>query len=110
MSELPPPKSLHRQRDVVLTNAFFSWDEGPLFLGMPRTTALYIPCFTKLMDLHAVLGRMRSIGYTVKIIEDGLDFFENLPTTVDGRLIHVILDPYYTTTGTLRFTQVIGGS
>lgn len=111
MSDLPPPWSLGTEpRAVALSGKVFPFEGTlPVFFGMPGTTALYLPCFTNVEDLRRILTRLQIKGYTIKHIDDGLEFAASIPsTTPDGRLIHIILDPWYTERGTIRFSLIVG--
>jgi hypothetical protein len=96
----PEPKA------VDLTGCIFPWVEGAPFLcQMPGSEALYLPVFTTVEKLRAFLLRCPGgldAGERLKKIEDGPEFFGSVP----GEVV-VIVDPWFTVAGTVRFTQVV---
>jgi len=111
MSDLPPPWSLKTQpRAVELSGKLVPFEDGvSVLLSMPGTTARYLPCFTRVEDLRALMESLGITGYRIKQIQDGAEFRSSIPsTTPEGHPLQIILDPSATERGTIRFTQLMG--
>lgn len=111
MNEEAPKRTGKPAEELDLTGKHFPWGLGlPCFLSMPGTDALYLPCFTDPEKLCEVMAQAKAHFTGVKTIEDGPEFLSSIPTTGPGGVdVHVILDPYYTPEGKVRFKQVLRG-
>ena len=108
-----PQRTDAPEREVALTGKVFPWDptiDNPLLLRMEESPAHYLACFSSADALRAMMAKLGITGYTIKLIQDGLEFHSSLPSTVGGQILHVILDPYFTEQGRIRFTQVLGAN
>jgi hypothetical protein len=91
---------------VDLTGMLIPWgqDDQPVFLNMPLSTKLYLPCFSS-EDL--LVSSLAGVPYEkIKQIDDGREFLSSVPSA-----IAVIVDPQYGDEpgGLVRFTQVLRG-
>ena len=93
-----PPQS------ITLTGTVFPWDgTGPVFLRMPGSDQVYLPCFADAGSLESVLGHYGVCYESIKRIDNEHDFLVSV--THPG--VAVILNPRLTDTGRLRFLQVV---
>ena len=77
----------------------------PALLQMPGTNDFYLPCFSteeKLRDIMKCIGG----NYKTKQIKDGAEFLSSIPMTYNGQNLHIIIDPWFTPEGKVRFTQI----
>lgn len=98
-----------RMRDVrfaELDGMLFPWKDGPVFVSMPGSDALYLPVFSKVEDLRPFLLRAQIFYLRIKQIQNGDEFIESLPRTDGVQEIKVILNPYYTPEGRVRFVEL----
>lgn len=104
------PRVVGPVKQTTLTGKVFPWiNDRPVVLGMPGTNVRYLPCFTFIPDLHTIMERCQITGYVVKHIDDGPTFQGSLISSDgQGNPLHVILDPYFTPEGTIKFDQVVG--
>ena len=106
MQQGPPHPIGTGSKSIDLTGALFPWEgEQPVFMRMPGSSYLYLPCFTEVDKLRLIMARIGVFSYSVKQIEDGPDFLTSfdVPGAED---IRVILDPHFLEDGKVRFTQV----
>ncbi len=102
------PSLIGSKRDVDLTGALLPWDttkKQPCFLRMPDSEYLYIPCFTSIDQLRAMMVQIGVTEYRVKQVDDGREFMSSFDIP-QARDIRVILNPRYIAPGRIRFTQV----
>ena len=96
-------------QQVHLTGTLFPWCDGmPVYLRMPGSPFLYLPCFTHESALRDV---MRQAGVTfdkIKQIADGVEFMACFRVP-EASNIRVILNPRYTPEGKVRYIQVFRG-
>lgn len=95
--------------EVTLSGKLFPWDliaHAPVFLSMPASPHLYLACFSAAEKLEGVLSRARVSWDSVKRIEDGQEFLESMPRQCGGQEIKIIIDPYFTPEGRVRFTEI----
>ena len=92
---------------VSLTGMLFPWNgQAPVMLNMPMSDFLYLPCFSTEKKLEGCLERAGISWRSIKHIDDGREFVESVPRTDGVQEIKIILDPYWTEKGTVRFTEV----
>jgi hypothetical protein len=100
------PKPTGRSNIVTLEGALFAWNrtrEQPVLLAMPGSDLHYIACFSSAAKLREVHARARAPFDLIKQIEDGPEFLASVAATPG---FAVIIDPWFTFEGRLRFTQV----
>lgn len=112
-----PRQISDRILDVDLTGYLIpGTGDGPVVLGMPGTTAQYLPIFSTLEKLQALLSEYAIDYVDVKTIDDTQEFLRTLPPTADvminGKLVEtvelrLIVDPHKHENGLLRFTEVL---
>jgi hypothetical protein len=104
MLEKPTPIG-NPTRDITLNNALFPWytdTAQPVLAIVTGSDNFHLPCFSSIEKL-ALFMNQAGIKYdSVKQIEDEREFLSSIPLD-----ILVILDPYYTPKGTVRYTQVL---
>lgn len=114
-----PPRRVNNRVDAVdLTGALFPWLDAtelcegtPLLLELQGTNTLYLPMFTTVEKLRAELGRTNTKYDRIKQVQDGAEFLASIPPTdPDGRKLRIMLDPWYTPQGTLRWREVFGAA
>ena len=98
------PRPINNHLKVIdLTGKLIPWDEGsPVFLRMPMSEHLYLPCFSTETKLTQCLERAGIAWKNIKHIDDGQEFLKSFPC----QEIKIIIDPYWTDKGTVRFTEV----
>ena len=95
-------------RAVRLDGCVFPWEDQtnqPVLLAMPGTEALYLPVFSDATKLRGVMRRARVAFDRIKQIDDEDEFLDS----IRGQVV-VILDPWFTLAGTIRFQQVTEAS
>ena len=106
----PPKRTEKPPEDVSLTGKYIPWSgDHPALLRMPGTDALYFPCFSTHQSLLAVMTRVGSDFTGIKVIGDGKEFIASIPMKSEGQDVHIILDPWHTEDGKVRFVQVQRG-
>lgn len=104
------PRSIGPLKEVSITGALIPWDgDQPHLLRMPGSDFRYLPCFTTVEKLRALMEVLGILGYTVKQIDDGQDFMSSVSSS-SAQDIRVILDAHFTEGGKIRFTQVVPSS
>ena len=94
-------------KDIDLTDKLFPWKgDQPVLLSMPLSNALYLPLFNLEGSLRAVLKKVGVPFERIKKVDDGRVFLESLPKFIGIQPLKVILNPRFTETGTVRFTEV----
>jgi hypothetical protein len=90
-----------------LTGYIFGWDDlGPVFIRMIGSEAYYLACFSSFSLLHAFHSRTRVPYSSIKKIDEGTSFLESVPLTFQAQPLRVILDPYVTPEGRIRFLEL----
>lgn len=107
-TEIAPPKSTGAPpREICLTGTFIpGTEDGPLFMRIVASPYCYLVCFSELDQLVRVMEQTKQPFTTVKQINDGAAFLGTFPRAMDGKEIKVILDPYFTEEGHLRYIEV----
>ena len=103
MSDGPQPTG--RQPNLVtLTGAVFPWTgTEPVFLKLPGSPELYLPCFSSVEKLQETLEDGDIEWETIKLIQDEATF---LASIYERPGVRVILDLHRTQEGNVRFTEV----
>lgn len=87
-----------------LTGRVFAWkNDEPVFLRMPQSDKLYLAVFSSARKLKKFHSIAHAPFKSIKQIENGPEF---LTSFVDHPQIVVIVDPYVTEQGRVRFLQV----
>jgi hypothetical protein len=100
----PPKRTGAPARRVDLTGCLLPWgaDDQPVFLGMPESTLVYLPCFSSALILRATFALANTSFASIKHIDDGREFLASIPLKYV-----VILDPHFVDGGRVRFTRVL---
>jgi len=89
--------------DVTLTGKLFPWKNNqPVFLRVPKSPYYYLPCFSTEEKLRDVLKRAGVEFASIKQIQDGPEFL----TTEFPPLTKIIIDPYFTAEGRVRWVEL----
>lgn len=73
---------------------------------MPLSEALYLPLFSSEEQLSEVMGKAGAPYTSIKMVEDGREFIQCLPEFVGKAPLKVIVNPWFTESGTVRFTEI----
>ena len=72
MDDIAPKPTGKPLAPVSVTGTLFPWDGAqPVFLSMPGSPSLYLPCFTTEEKLRAVMRRAGVEFVSIKHIDDG---------------------------------------
>lgn len=102
-----PPKA------ISLTGKLFAWKSMgitkgcPAFVQMPGSDDFYLPCFSDDAELRAEMAWARVEYDGIKCIEDGEEFLQSLPRTVDGHRVRIMIDPERRPDGKMRWAEVL---
>ena len=94
---------------VSLTGKLIPWKDGQaVLLSMPMSPHLYLSCFSTQEKLESILSQAEVEWDKIKEIDDGKEFIVSIINIIKNHNqdIIIIIDPYYTETGTIKFTQV----
>ncbi len=94
-------------RPVPLTGGFFAGnktDGHPVLFQMPERPFFYLMCFTYVETLKTFHLRAEVPFDSIKRIDDGHEFLEE--SEFDRRQIRIGLDPWFSVTGTVRYTEI----
>lgn len=101
-----PPKPTGIRRDVELTGMLFPWDGAqPVFLAVPNSSLLYLPCFDAAADLVEVMARARVPFAGIKQIEDSPAFLSSFGPA-ERAAVRVMVNPYFTPEGLVRWGEM----
>lgn len=83
-----------------------------MFANMPGTDDLYIPIFSTVAKLNAMMKQTKIPFKSIKRIDDGPNFLDGIrnskpPEGHPDVQVKIAVDPYYTKRGTVRFTQIV---
>ncbi len=96
------PKYTGRRLDVSLTGGLIPWDGNqPALLNVPGSTHNYMPIFTTQEKLEQLMTRAQTPYDSIKQIQDGREFLTSIPGE-----IHIMVDPYYTPEGKVRWAEI----
>lgn len=100
----PPPQRTGKPAESVsLTGLLFAWSgQDPILVNLPGTESLYLPCFSDEGNLRAMHEAAQVRFDRIKRIDNGAEFLRSIPSDIT-----VIVDPYLTPEGRLRFMQVL---
>jgi hypothetical protein len=79
-------------------------DRLPLVFAEPSSQDIYLACFTTAKKLKETLEKGRFSYKKVVQVKDGHDLAKSVPHYLKSRRIKIILDPYYTKEGKMRFS------
>jgi hypothetical protein len=89
---------------VNLTGKLFPFnDNRPVLLSIPGSDFSYLPCFSNAENLRVIMVHINRISFSIKQIIDGIEFFQGISL---NPIIKVMVDPYFTEEGTIRFFQI----
>lgn len=94
---------------VDVTGKFVAFQNvgTPATVRMPDSNALYLPVFSEEPALQAMMKRIGIPVVQVSTIIDAREFLLSVPTKdPDGRPLHVIIDPWFTPEGKVRFMML----
>lgn len=99
------PKPTGRQSEIDLTGSLMPWKNGqPVLLSVPGSTSFYLPLFSRGEQLESIMSRANTSYESIKQVSDGRDFLSSIPND-----IKVMVNPYFTPEGRLRWTEVLRG-
>jgi len=115
---VPPPHRTEKDPEMVdLLGKFLPCqmgdDRSAVLLSMPGTEDRYVPVFSALDDLVAIMERLGFGGgeYDAVTVTDGRELLASIPlATPEGARVHIIIDPHFLENGKVRFTQVFRGN
>jgi len=94
-------------KNVVLTGGLIPWhDDQPVLLRMPLSDLDYFPVFSSKELLEDTLGKAGIPFTSIKQVENGPEFLTTF-TEEHRRTMKLIFDPFFMSTGRIRFTQVL---
>lgn len=104
------PKRTAKPETVIvpenLTGYLLPWDgDQPVTLRMPNSLHLYLAIFRTSEGLVRFFKEADETFQSIKQITDGRDFMEAAAKENDPAPV-IIVDPYFTPEGRVRFTQV----
>lgn len=79
---------------------------SPIFLGMPGTSDLFLPVFSTVEKLTAWLALLSMRSDATKQIDHPGEFLASIPLYYDNKRVRVIVDPYFTQQGTVRYREI----
>ncbi|MDB4278055.1 hypothetical protein N9917_00335 [Deltaproteobacteria bacterium] len=101
----PAPHSIGPEREVTLTGMLMPWRKNgqPAFLHLHGVSpdVFHIVLFADEDSLRSVLGRAGVSFDSIKLIEDGPDFLDSIPTD-----IQIIANLRFTEEGKVRYTEI----
>lgn len=91
-----------------LTGKLFPYRDGsPVLVAVAGCDDLFIPFFTDEGELRSVLGRLDIAFDRIKQVTDETEFLPSLPIVLpSGAALRLLLDPWFTETGTIRYVEV----
>lgn len=94
--------------NLTLTGMLIPWRTtgGPVLLSMPACDDFFLALFSTEGKLREVLGRAGVKFDRIKHIDDGVEFIRSLPTSYEDARLRVIVDPWFTEQGRVRFIEV----
>ena len=100
-----PPKPTGKPPESInLTGKVFAWrNEQPVLMNVTDSPHLYVACFSTVEQLQSLYERANISYDSIKSITDGDEFLDSFEDTD----IKIILNPHYTETGRIRYTQII---
>lgn len=108
------PRSIGEPRDIhhrELEGYLFPWcDEHPVLLNVIGSPDLYLPIFSTLGSFKTKMAFIGAEYQSIKRIDDVGEFLDSLPFMFpSGECLRVIVDPYRTEEGMIRFTELLRG-
>ena len=98
----PPQPTGKPPAEISLTGMLFAWKAGqPVLIEMPGSDLRYLACFSTAARLREMHGAAGIVFDGIKMIEDEADFLSSIPASIT-----VIVNPYTTAEGRMRFMQV----
>lgn len=96
----------------TLTGKLFPWDQKrqqPVLLNMPGSPYNYIALFSTKQKLDQMMQDAEVPFDGIKRIDDGVEFVQGLTESGPeaAASLKIILDPYFTEQGRVRFTELL---
>lgn len=90
--------------EITLEGRVFPWSAGmPVLLSIPGSKAFYLPCFDSPDLLVEVMDEIGVTWESIKLIQDGTDFFTSV---LEGHMdVKIIVDLHFVD-GKIRFREV----
>jgi hypothetical protein len=99
------PKPTGRTLELEITGCVFPWEDGhPTYLQVPGSDLLYLPLFSYPDKIPDFMARAQIPYKELKQVMDGRDFASSFP-----RNIKLMVDPYFTAEGRVRWSEVRPG-
>ncbi len=108
----PPKRTDKPEEEVSLTGMVFAvlGQDGaaiqPALLTVPGSDALYLPVFDDVKKLVEAMIYSKTRYSNIKHIDDGAEFLESLPMKIGEKDLKVMLNPYFTPMGKVRWVEV----
>ena len=94
------PKQIGPAKNITLNGLVFPWGDGePALISI--SDSLYLPCFSSIEKLQEFSEKIKLSYKNIKLIDDEDFFVQSIP-----RSIKVIIDPYLTTGGKVRYFEL----
>jgi hypothetical protein len=111
MVDSEPPKPWRTGKppeELSLTGKVFPWEgDAPVFLELPGSPHLWLPCFTDPSQLRAFLERGGITHDRVKHIDEQWEFLDSFPRKDGDKEIRFMVDPFHTPQGTVRYKELL---
>ena len=78
----------------------------PIFLDMAGTSDVFLPVFSTVEKLTACLALLSLRSDATKQIDDPGEFLASIPVYFGDKRVRVIVDPYFTPQGTIRYREI----
>jgi hypothetical protein len=102
------PRHTGKYTSLCLTSYLVPWnDVGPVLVRVLGSPHLYVACFRALDPLAAFMQRAGIAYASVKQIDDGDAFVESLPRKLGDDQLRIVVDPYFTDEGQVRYFELI---
>jgi hypothetical protein len=108
MSDEPIRRVGDTVHHLSLTGHVIAWHDGePVLVGMPGTEDQFLPVFSSVDNLRDLLTGIAVAFSAIKRIDSGNEFIASLPLHLaSGQRLRIIVDPYWTEAGRVRFIEV----
>jgi len=92
-----------------LTGMLVPWRDGvgPVFILLGGLDRFRIPCFSTPEKLCAFMAQAALSFTKIKEVTDGSDFVRSFPTKIGDVTVRVVMDPWFTPSGTVRYKEVV---
>lgn len=77
------PKRVGELKPVDLSGKLIPFKNGqPVFMSLGPLPDLYLPCFDNKEQLEGVMEEVSVTDYTIKQIDDGIEFIDSIPEEI----------------------------